>query len=152
MRTMDEFLLYVAILIVGALVIWTLVVMWRVFEKAGYSGWKSLVPFYNTFIYFQICGMAGGYVFVLILLVLSELIIPIVPQLIELVIWCYSGYKIGKMFGVPKVMCVCNAIPCINYISLLVTLSMIAFGDYTWCDPSCIEAADDDVDNIAQEN
>ena len=29
----------------------TLVAMWRVFSKAGYSGWYTLVPVYNTVIF-----------------------------------------------------------------------------------------------------
>ena len=28
--------------------------LWRVFTKAGEAGWKSLIPFYNAYIYFRI--------------------------------------------------------------------------------------------------
>ncbi len=27
---------------------------WKVFTKAGEAGWKSIIPFYNTYIYFKI--------------------------------------------------------------------------------------------------
>ena len=37
---MISFVLYV-LLIIG---------MWKVFEKAGVAGWKSLIPFYNIFV------------------------------------------------------------------------------------------------------
>ncbi|WP_302162962.1 DUF5684 domain-containing protein [uncultured Fusobacterium sp.] len=37
---MLSFVLYV-LLIIG---------MWRIFEKAGVAGWKSLIPFYNIYV------------------------------------------------------------------------------------------------------
>lgn len=45
------------ILSVG-LIIWLIGVlsMWQVFEKAGYEGWKSLIPIYNVYILSQIGG------------------------------------------------------------------------------------------------
>lgn len=30
---------------------------WKLFAKAGEPGWKSLIPIYNTYIYFKIVGM-----------------------------------------------------------------------------------------------
>ncbi len=30
---------------------------WKVFEKAGEKGWKSLIPIYNTYIFYKIVGM-----------------------------------------------------------------------------------------------
>lgn len=32
---------------------------WKVFVKAGYEGWKCLIPYYNMYIMFQIAGMNG---------------------------------------------------------------------------------------------
>ena len=29
--------------------IYSVVVLWRIFEKAGKPGWASLIPFYNTY-------------------------------------------------------------------------------------------------------
>ena len=48
----------VAIIIV-AIVFYILQVIagWKVFEKAGEKGWKALIPFYNTYIFFKITGM-----------------------------------------------------------------------------------------------
>lgn len=41
-------------LIIGVLLI---IAGWRIFEKAGEKGWKILIPIYNTFILFRICGI-----------------------------------------------------------------------------------------------
>lgn len=30
---------------------------WKVFEKAGERGWKTLIPIYNTYIFYKIVGM-----------------------------------------------------------------------------------------------
>jgi hypothetical protein len=38
---------------------------WQVFTKAGYEGWKSIVPFYNTYILSKI-GSQPVWVFVLL--------------------------------------------------------------------------------------
>lgn len=33
----------------------SIVAMWRIFAKAGEAGWKSLIPFYNVYVYYKIC-------------------------------------------------------------------------------------------------
>src|SRR5574344_590940 len=43
-------------LIIGIL---TIVAVWKMYEKAGEKGWKSLIPFYNLYIEFEIAGMNG---------------------------------------------------------------------------------------------
>lgn len=30
---------------------------WRIFGKAGELGWKSAIPFYNTYVYYKILHM-----------------------------------------------------------------------------------------------
>ena len=41
-----------------------IIALWKVFEKAGEAGWKSLIPFYNTYILFQI-AWGNGLLFLL---------------------------------------------------------------------------------------
>lgn len=38
-----------------ALGILMIVAMWKIFQKAGEKGWKSLIPFYNTYTLYKIC-------------------------------------------------------------------------------------------------
>ncbi len=38
---------------------------WRMFEKAGQSGWKALIPFYSAYIQFKIAGLSGWWVLAL---------------------------------------------------------------------------------------
>ncbi len=39
------------------LVVWVLLVIarWKMFQKAGEAGWKSIIPVYSTYISFKIC-------------------------------------------------------------------------------------------------
>ena len=41
-----------------------IVAMWKLFEKAGEAGWKSLIPFYSNYILFKI-AWGNGLLFLL---------------------------------------------------------------------------------------
>ncbi|MBR6850081.1 MAG: hypothetical protein IKM88_07610 [Lachnospiraceae bacterium] len=41
-----------------------IVAMWKLFEKAGEAGWKSLIPFYSSYILFKI-AWGNGLLFLL---------------------------------------------------------------------------------------
>lgn len=34
-----------------------IIAWWRIFEKAGEKGWKAIIPIYNFYILFKICGI-----------------------------------------------------------------------------------------------
>ncbi|MBQ6449833.1 hypothetical protein IJJ08_02930 [bacterium] len=40
-----------------ALIVLSVVAKWQVFTKAGIAGWKSLIPFYNTYLTYQLSGL-----------------------------------------------------------------------------------------------
>jgi len=74
-------------LIVLILAVTSIVSIWRIFEKAGDKGWKSLIPFYNTYTLFKVAGY-NGWMFLL-------LIIPIV----NIVIFVLFSLKLAERFG-----------------------------------------------------
>jgi hypothetical protein len=47
---MNDGMLYVFIAFYVAVIIFMIVVYWKIFEKAGQPGWASIVPFYNTYV------------------------------------------------------------------------------------------------------
>ena len=51
----------VAAVIGIAFVILMIVALWKIFKKAGEPGWKSLIPIYNAYILFKICGMKAWF-------------------------------------------------------------------------------------------
>ena len=83
---------FLLILLVVSLFI--VVSMWVVFEKAGESGWKSLVPFYNMYILLIISGKPGWW--------LLLLFIPVVSIVFYLLAMLTLAEKFGRgaLFGV----------------------------------------------------
>src|SRR5665811_219231 len=53
-----------------------IVALWKVFEKAGYDGWKSIVPLYNAYILFEIAGM-NGWMFLLMFIPFVNFVVAI---------------------------------------------------------------------------
>ena len=45
-------------LIIGVLLI---IAGWKIFEKAGEKGWKILIPIYDIYIFFKICGLKNWF-------------------------------------------------------------------------------------------
>lgn len=76
---------------------------WRLFEKAGYAGWKALIPFYNAYILYRI-AFGNGWLFLLGF-------VPIINIVVGF-IWAYRfaedyGRGVGMMLGlvfIPVVM------------------------------------------------
>lgn len=64
-----------------------IVVLWRIYDKAGEPGWASLVPFYNMYVLFKITW-GNGILFLLLLIPFANLIIAIILP-----------FKLAKAFG-----------------------------------------------------
>ena len=50
-------------------IIWCVLIiiaMWKIFEKAGEAGWKSIIPIYNVYIMYKIVGMKNWFWYTLI--------------------------------------------------------------------------------------
>ena len=76
---------WIVMLIICILLI---IAYWKLFEKAGEAGWKSIIPFYNTYILTKI-ATGNGLLFLLIL-------IPFVGALIWDIL---VSVKLSKAFG-----------------------------------------------------
>lgn len=70
------------------LIVFALVVMWRIFTKAGYAGWKCLIPIYNIYCEFQM-AWGKGWVFLLLL-------IPVVNIVIYIMLMVKLAHAFGK--------------------------------------------------------
>ncbi|RII27819.1 MAG: hypothetical protein CXR31_06230 [Geobacter sp.] len=76
-----------ALLVPLLLVIIMLASMWRVFEKAGEAGWKSIIPIYNLYVLILIAGKPGWWF----------LIIAFVP-LIGLIFYLLACLSLAQKF------------------------------------------------------
>lgn len=71
-------------LVIGVLLV---VCLWKVFTKAGYPGWGSIIPIYNAYILCKIAGKSGWWVLLLLI------------PLVNFVIVILLGIGIAKNFG-----------------------------------------------------
>jgi len=69
------------------LILVQLLSLWRVFEKAGVEGWKSVIPFYNFYTLLRIVGKPGWWVALLL-----------VPG-VNVVIFVWTANMLSKSFG-----------------------------------------------------
>lgn len=70
----NYFLYYfgITVLIIGLIaLVLSIIAMWKVFNKAGIKGWKSLIPFYNIILLYKISGVSPW-------LVVLNIIIPLI--------------------------------------------------------------------------
>jgi len=83
-------LLFQIVLIFAVLII-SVISMWKIFKKAGKPGWAAIVPIYNTVVLFQIVGLSPW----LLLLAL----IPIVGSIAIAIVTILAYVKLAKAFG-----------------------------------------------------
>ena len=100
-----------------ALMILLIVAKWKIYEKAGEEGWKSIIPFYSDYILYKIVW-GNGWLFLL-------LCIPFVNVAINIL--CMM--KLAKAFGQSGAFAV--GLIFLPNIFLLI----LGFGDYTYLGP-----------------
>ena len=80
-----------------------IIAMWKVFTKAGESGWKSLIPIYNVIIYYKISGVSPWlYLIVIIAGALTGLendMINALSLIVTIIITVYQTNSLAKAFG-----------------------------------------------------
>lgn len=81
----------VASIIPLAITILSIVAMWKLFKKAGYQGWESIIPIYNLVILFKIAGLTAWYILLLI--------IPLVNIYVVFKLYIELAHKFGKSTG-----------------------------------------------------
>ena len=75
-------IIYIAVVVFG------IVTMWRVFEKAGQPGWAAIIPIYNAYILLKIAGKPGWW--------LVLLFIPVVDIVIYILAYIALAQKFGR--------------------------------------------------------
>jgi signal peptidase I len=74
------------------LIIFFPILAWKTFVTAGYSGWKSAVPFYNYYIWLRIINKPlWWYIFLLIPFINAFMVMLIVVETLK----CYKRYSLG---------------------------------------------------------
>lgn len=75
-----------------------IVAWWKIFEKAGEAGWKSIIPFYNYYILFKI-AWGNGLLFLLMFIPFVNFIIAIILEVKLAKAYGQSGgFAVGLIF------------------------------------------------------
>ena len=128
-----------------ALIAFYVIIMWRIFTKAGQPGWAILVPIYSAIVYFKIIGRSAAWLFVYIGLGIMYGIglylavtgnaaagglLALVGILAILVISIIDTHRLSKSFGQGAGFTA--GLVLIN----IVFYAILAFGDYKYIGPN----------------
>jgi len=112
-----------------AIMVFMIIVMWIIFNKAGQPGWAVLIPIFNILVFLRVAGKPWWWIFAFLLP-----IIPFVGSLLYLVAWIFIVHGISKNFGQGGGFTV-------GLILLgFIFYPILAFGKYTWSPPAKKEA------------
>jgi cytochrome bd-type quinol oxidase subunit 2 len=89
--------LLVLFLILLPLLIFYVVCLWKVFEKAGVEGWKAIIPVYNGWVLAEIAGKPGWWGIVGIAGVIP--VLGWIASIVALVLYVIICIELSKKFG-----------------------------------------------------
>lgn len=102
------------IIILLMYIIFMIIPLWKIFEKAGQKGWKAIIPIYNIYILFKIAWKPSMFYVFIVVEVLQNVIplfniktlilssIVTVLSIILLVVMVKLSVKVAKSFGKEK--------------------------------------------------
>lgn len=92
----------------GMMGVWTIVMFgfmiimivsfWKIFTKAGEKGWKSLIPFYNTWVLLEVSGKPGWWLFLMFIPFVNIVIIILMYIALSKSFGKGIGYTLGFLF------------------------------------------------------
>lgn len=81
-----------------AIMIFLIISMWKLFEKAGQPGWASIIPIYNSYIMLIIAGKPGWWI-ILLLIPGVNLVVAIIAMIaLAEKFGQGTGFAIGLVF------------------------------------------------------
>lgn len=127
------FALSTILLILLAVYIVQIVAFWKLFEKAGIPGWKSIIPVYNTWLLFEMAGKPGWWSLLFIGVGIPGLNFIIGP--VAFVLYILAALELGKAFKKDTTWTVLFLI-IFNFVGLLI----LGFGPDKYTKPAAATA------------
>ena len=112
----------IALIIWLAIVIFYIIVNWKIFTKAGQPGWASIIPIYNLIVVLQIVGRPIWWIILLL--------IPLVNLIIGIILIIDLSKSFGKGVG----------FAILTIFFGFITMPILAFGSSTYQGPSARSA------------
>ena len=122
-------------LVMIALIGFSIFINWKMLEKAGEDGWKSLIPFYSTYTFLDISvnKKTKDILFIALIIATVGCFIPylnvLISPLASPVIYASTGFMhfaIARSFGMDTALCI------LAIFFPPVVIAMIAFGKYEY--------------------
>ena len=76
-----------SLIIALGLIVLMIVSMWKIFEKAGWEGWESIIPIYSTYVLTKIVNKPGYWT-----------ILMLIPY-VNIVFSIWASNRLAKSFG-----------------------------------------------------
>jgi hypothetical protein len=100
-----------------AMIVFQIICMWKIFEKAGKPGWAAIVPIYNIIVLLEIVGKPTWWIILML--------IPIVNLIVLILVWHQLSLSFGK-----------DGLYTVGLILLgIVFFPMLAFGEAKYVGP-----------------
>jgi len=106
-----------------ALAVVAIVASWKIFEKAGVAGWKSIIPIYNSWTLAEIAGKPGWWGLAPLVYLIPVLGL-LVGWILVIVVYVIIALELAKRFGKDTTFAILGLI-----IFSLVGLLILGFGD-----------------------
>lgn len=74
-------------LFVVIVMIFFIIVKWKIYVKAGFQGWEAIIPIYSTIVLLKIVGKPWWWLFLFLI------------PLVNLVFWIWTSNMLSKSFG-----------------------------------------------------
>jgi hypothetical protein len=81
-----------------AIIVFAILVQWKIFTKAGKPGWASIIPIYNILVLLEIVGKPWWYLLLLFIPVVNIVILIMVMIALAKVFGKDSGFAVGLIF------------------------------------------------------
>ncbi|MBC9934592.1 DUF5684 domain-containing protein [Chitinophaga qingshengii] len=81
-----------------ACAVFSIICMWKVFRKAGFEGWESIVPIYSTLIMLKIIGKPWWWLLLLLIPFVNIVIAIMMLDLLSKSFGRSTGFTIGLIF------------------------------------------------------
>lgn len=114
----------VFLLVILPFLIFYIVCLWKVFEKAGVEGWKAIVPVYNGWVMAEISGKPGWWGIVGLAGVIP--FVGWIASIAALVLYIIIVIELSKKFGKEPVFSL------LLIFVPIVGFAMLAFGNATY--------------------
>lgn len=117
----------VMLLVIIPLIIFSIICMWKIFEKAGVEGWKAIIPLYNSWTLAEIAGKPGWWGLVPVAGIIP--LLGIFASIAGFVLFILIAIELAKSFGKEPVFALV-----LIFVSLI-GFAILAFGDAKYIGP-----------------